>query len=58
MSDALKKAQEYVRDHRDKTRSVAPLTQAEDAVRIDTSQMTLREVFEAVWMRVRSAIRP
>ncbi len=47
-----------VRDHRDRTRAVAPLAQATDAERIDTSQMTLREVFDAVWVRVRSAVRP
>lgn len=46
------------RDRQDRARKVAPLVQAADAWRLDTSQMTLREVFEAVWMRVRSAIRP
>ena len=46
------------RDRQDRGRKVAPLAQAPDAVRLDTSRMTLREVFDAVWMRVRSAIRP
>lgn len=36
------------RDHRDMTRETAPLRQAEDAVRIDSSQMTVEEVVEAV----------
>ncbi len=46
------------RDRQDRGRAVAPLAQAEDAQRLDTSQMTLREVFDAVWVRVRSAVRP
>jgi len=46
------------RDHLDRTREIAPLRRAEDAWRLDTSQMTLDEVFEAVRKRVRSAIRP
>lgn len=46
------------RDRQDRSRKVAPLAQAADAERVDTSQMTLREVFDAVWVRVRSAIRP
>ncbi len=46
------------RDHLDRTREVAPLRRAADAWRLDTSRMTLDEVFEAVRKRVRSAIRP
>ena len=36
------------RDERDKNRSVAPLRQAEDAVRIDSSEMTIEEVTERI----------
>ena len=36
------------RDWRDMHREIAPLRQAEDAVRIDSSQMTVEEVKEAV----------
>ena len=36
------------RDYRDMHREIAPLKQAEDAVRIDSSQMTVEEVKEAV----------
>ncbi|MDA1194338.1 MAG: (d)CMP kinase [Planctomycetota bacterium] len=46
------------RDAQDRGRAVAPLAQAADAERLDTTQMTPDEVFEAVWMRVRSVIRP
>lgn len=46
------------RDAQDRARPVAPLAQAPDAERLDTSRMTLREVFDAVWIRVRSLIRP
>ncbi len=35
-----------IRDDRDKNREIAPLTQAEDAILIDTSNMTLEEVLE------------
>lgn len=46
------------RDRLDSTRAVAPLKAAADAWRLDTSKMTLDEVFEAVRSRVPSAIRP
>ena len=36
------------RDHRDKTRADSPLTQAEDAVYIDSSAMTIDEVVERI----------
>jgi cytidylate kinase len=36
------------RDKRDSTRTVAPLRKAEDAVEVDTSDMTLDEVVDAV----------
>jgi cytidylate kinase len=36
------------RDRRDSTRAVAPLRKAVDAVELDTSDMTLDEVVEAV----------
>lgn len=36
------------RDHRDMTREISPLRQAEDAVLIDSSDMTIEEVAEAV----------
>ncbi len=36
------------RDHRDKTRADSPLTQAEDAVYIDSSAMTVDEVVERI----------
>ncbi len=36
------------RDARDATRAVAPMKPAEDAVVIDTSGMTMNEVFEKV----------
>ncbi len=36
------------RDHRDMTRPIAPLKQADDAVFIDSSDMTIEEVTEAI----------
>lgn len=36
------------RDHRDMTREISPLCQAEDAVLVDASYMTIAEVTEAV----------
>lgn len=45
------------RDELDSTREVAPLRPAEDAWRLDTTSMTLDEVYGAVRSRVRSAIR-
>ncbi len=35
-----------IRDERDKNREIAPLTQAVDAILVDTSNMTLEEVIE------------
>jgi len=42
------KAEIEERDHRDKTRADSPLTQAEDAVYIDSSAMTIEEVVERI----------
>lgn len=42
------KAEIEGRDHRDKTRADSPLTQAEDAVYIDSSAMTIEEVVEKI----------
>jgi cytidylate kinase len=36
------------RDHQDMTREIAPLRQAEDAVLVDSSEMTIEEVVDAV----------
>ncbi|MGN1183745.1 MAG: (d)CMP kinase, partial [Oliverpabstia sp.] len=36
------------RDHRDMTREISPLRQAEDAVLVDASDMTIDEVAAAV----------
>jgi len=36
------------RDHRDSTRATAPLRQAEDAVLVDSSYMTIEEVVKAI----------
>jgi CMP/dCMP kinase len=36
------------RDHRDANRAVAPLRAAEDAVRIDTTKLTIQEAIDAV----------
>ena len=36
------------RDHRDMTRQVAPLKQAEDAVLVDTTSMTIQEVADKI----------
>ena len=36
------------RDERDMTRETAPLKQAEDAVLIDSSEMTIEEVVQAI----------
>lgn len=46
------------RDRRDSTRSVAPLRKAADAVELDTSDMTLGEVVEAVAGIARGQVRP
>ncbi|MBO0725649.1 MAG: (d)CMP kinase [Blastocatellia bacterium] len=37
-----------LRDHRDKTRADSPLTQAEDAIYIDSSEMTVDEVVDRI----------
>ena len=36
------------RDHRDMTRDISPLKQAEDAVLVDSSEMTIDEVVERI----------
>ena len=41
------------RDRQDMTRAVAPLRQAEDAVLLDTSKMTLEESIDAVLQIIR-----
>ena len=45
------------RDERDRTRAAAPLRQADDAERLDTSQMTPREAIAAAIALVESRIR-
>jgi len=42
------------RDHQDTTRAVAPLRQAEDAVLVDSSEMTVDQAVEAMIVRVRA----
>jgi CMP/dCMP kinase len=44
------------RDRRDSTRAVAPLRKAADAVEVDTSDMTLDEVVDAVVVAVRDKV--
>lgn len=44
------------RDHDDSTRAAAPLRQAEDAVLVDTSELTLEQSIEAVEEIVRRAL--
>jgi cytidylate kinase len=46
------------RDHRDSTRAVAPLRQAEDAVAVDTSAMTQEEVIERLESIARARLFP
>jgi CMP/dCMP kinase len=46
-NDVLHNLQE--RDARDKSRKAAPLQIAEDAIRIDTTQLGMDEVFDKVW---------
>ena len=41
-------ASSAVRDHRDMTREISPLKQAEDAILLDSSNMTIEEVADAV----------
>jgi cytidylate kinase len=43
------------RDHLDSTRAVAPLTQAADAVPLDTSDLTFEDQVEAIVSRARKA---
>jgi len=45
------------RDHRDKTRKHSPLTQAEDAIYIDTGKMTKDEVVAEIITHIKSARR-
>ena len=46
----LQKIEEDImeRDHRDMTREISPLKQAEDAVLVDSSNMTIDEVVEKI----------
>ncbi|MGB2840714.1 MAG: (d)CMP kinase, partial [Actinomycetes bacterium] len=44
------------RDHLDSTRELSPLTQAEDAVMIDSTALTLDEVIDQVVALVRQRI--
>ena len=53
MPDLLQEIEE--RDHRDTTRSVRPLRPAEDAVVIDTSSLTVDEVFNTVLAKIGEA---
>ena len=46
------------RDERDSTRTVAPLRKADDAVEVDTSELTLDEVVDAVVAIVRERTAP
>ena len=46
LSEIKKEIEE--RDHRDMTRAIAPLRQAEDAVYLDTSHMNIDEVVETI----------
>lgn len=46
------------RDRRDSTRAVAPLRKADDAVEVDTSDLTLDEVVDAVVAVVRRRLSP
>ena len=45
------------RDHRDMTREVSPLRQAEDAVLVDTSDMTIEQVTDRILSIVKEKIR-
>ena len=44
------------RDEQDSTREIAPLKQAEDAVRIDTSEMTIAQVIAEMKRRIQEKI--
>jgi len=47
-----------IRDRRDSERPVAPLRKASDAVELDTSELTLDEVVDAVVAAVREKVTP
>ena len=51
----LKQLEEEIaeRDYRDSHREIAPLTQAEDAFYVDTSDMTIEEVIQTILDRVK-----
>lgn len=51
------KAQIEQRDHGDSTRSVAPLKKAEDAIEIDTSDLTLDQVVALMESRIRERLK-
>ncbi len=51
--DVLKKELQE-RDHKDMTRSVGPLKQAADAVRIDSTHLTIEQVIEKIWQVVKN----
>ncbi len=51
------KEQIAVRDQGDSTRAVAPLKKADDAVMLDTSQMTLDQVVESMAATVRKRLK-
>ena len=44
------------RDQRDRTRAEAPLTQAPDAVYVDSTGLTLDEVEEAILKMIRARV--
>ena len=44
------------RDHRDMTRAIAPLKQADDAVLVDSTEMTIDEVVAAIKNEVSRAM--
>jgi cytidylate kinase len=41
------------RDERDRSRAVAPLRPADDAVRVDSTRLSIEEVQDRVWEEVR-----
>ena len=45
-----------LRDHQDSTRPIAPLKQAKDAILVDTSELTIEQVIEAIKNIVREKI--
>lgn len=46
------KEQIRVRDHQDRTRSTAPLKKADDAIEIDTTQLTLDQVVDTLFQMI------